>query len=98
MITGAQIRNAGLLLVVALIGARVVPVSAKPAPRPSEQIELYDTLNDLCRGVGSPQAALAGCNEMERLYPRIKAPGWCKGRARQAAENAQWHVCGRGSL
>jgi hypothetical protein len=75
-----------------------IPAAAKPAPRPSEQIEAYETLNDLCGGVGSPQSAAAACSEMERLYPRIKAQGWCKGRARQKPDDAQWHACARGSL
>ena len=72
--------------------------SAAEAKRPSDQIELHDTLEDLCAGIGSPQSAAAACSELERLYPRIKTQGWCKGRARQKPEDARWHVCGRGSL
>jgi hypothetical protein len=94
---GLRLRPATLVLVAALSVAAPRTAVSKNAGRPSDQIELHDTLEDLCRGVGSPQAALAACNELDRLYPRIRAQGWCKTRPGQRPSERRWHACNRGS-
>lgn len=90
------------LTVVAVLGAALfcatAQAAAKPQPRPSTLIESYDTMDTLCGEVGSPTTQAAACEQRDKLYPLIKAQGWCKGRVGQAPTDRRWHACGPKSL
>jgi hypothetical protein len=72
-------------------------LAAKVQPRPADLIETYDTMDQLCGETGSPVSAATACEQREKIYPAIKAQGWCNGRIGQLPADYRWHACGRGS-
>lgn len=62
-------------------------------------IELWDELNQTCRGgAGDEQATLATCDERDELYAAIVSDyGYCYGTLDQAGYEYEWHRCGENS-